>query len=304
VGTTEEGRLPERFAEMLRDQPEPAGGNVPLAALRQRFSRSSDASGRGETELQALLHRAGVAQVDAALARRAPVRRSGERMVRPRLLGLDTIRLLVVVFLGLATFLTLWTLDLTLRASANDELSARADRIDLARWAVLVAFGAANTCTVLWVGVAARHLGRAGIADIGRLRWWFAAAGGAAATALSGAFGRDLAEPANLVLLAVPVGVATWASVAAVSAARAMQLRAIPHLVWTAAVPLVAVVLALGRFGREVTGDVSVGRIVFVGAFVGVMWCVLIVLVALATSEFQDELKRAPALAVPAGRQR
>ena len=201
--------------------------------------------------------------------------------------------------LAAATVAALAFLDQAIRAGSEDDLLARLPRMNDLRFVAVVAFAAACAVTPIWLGVAGRHLRRLGIDDVGVRRWLVATVVGLGCVAALVILGQDASETAVIVLFEVPAALGTLACVMAIRLERSLNIRTVVHLVWAISTPTVFVLVVSARLARPFDGDVSLVRMMFFGALLAVVWFVLIVIIALSTRDFQQEIRRASARVSP-----
>ncbi len=213
-------------------------------------------------------------------------------LIPQRLVALDLARLLIVAGYGVATIAVMWMLDQSLRAHVNGEFGLRSDRIDSTRLVMLIGFAAANAVTPLWVGVLGRHLRLARIDDIGVRRWFVAAGIGLAGAVGLALIGQDASEIAVIGLIELPAAVGALSAAMVIRLERSMRVRITSQLVWAITTPVVFVIIVSGRLASPIGPDDSLVNVMFFGALLALAWLLLLVIVALSTRDFHDELRR------------
>lgn len=284
------------------------GDEDPIEALRRRTANRTNEP--TTDDLEVLISRAGSLQIEAALAEHRNHEQSlepAERMVAPKLYGVESIRLLMVTMFGALTLVTGWLVTISLSAEVDSETSelpaSALDDLDLAReifWSLLT-IGFA--LVPLWSLVVIRQARRANV-DVPRERRVrvlvvVALAAGAAGFVFDGDRGW------LTLVLAIPI---VWSAVAAglcVEPVRvALDLPASTLTAWIATLPAILGVAWLAGLSGPVEPTASLQRLAFTTILLAFGCARVTVISVLSTVDLEDEFRVLPELAVPAGKRR
>ncbi len=311
------GRLRDQFAEVLRTpdgaaEGEPAAddgdGDAPasdlsrrIGTVRERLGLQSRATGSSEAALHRLIDQASLTEVSAALnARDDDV---DERFVPPRLDGLEAARYLMLGSFVACAALALWMLSGVLAAdTVGDGLLApeAVSDADVARRALLTALTVALAVVPLYAAVLWAYARKAGAVGSSPAIMLGVAAVNALLAAGAQIVDGDDRGPIGVALTIPAAALCLWVVSLLEPLHRWAAKRPLKSLAWSVGLAGFLVLTVIAGLQRTVEPSDSPLVLAFGLTSAAILWCMIVVVAALDTAEFEEAIRLAPALAVPA----